>query len=153
MEGRHDYSRGAIDWLLQISYLNLKMVLEVIEVEIIPSLVYMDCFRNDQELFITFIDLKKAFDLVCRYILWLILQMLGVPELFINLLINLHMNSTANFRFNGVIYPTVIPLSAGLKQGCVAAPILFLIFFSAIFSFYLSILIPPSSSALIVLIY
>jgi len=60
--------------------------------------------------------------------------MLGVPELFINLLINLHMNSTANFRFNGVIYPTVIPLSSGLKQGCVAAPILFLIFFSAIFS-------------------
>ena len=96
--------------------------------------IQVDCYNNNVEVFITFIDLKKAFDLVNRTILGYILKIIGVPELLVCLILNFHYNSTANFRYNGTVHPEIIPLSTGLKQGCVAAPILFLIFFSAIFT-------------------
>ena len=42
--------------------------------------------EHTAKLFVTFIDLKKAYDSVHRHALWLALRKLGVPELTIQLL-------------------------------------------------------------------
>ena len=83
--------------------------------------------------FFLFIDLKKAYDYVSREVMWKLLSILGVPDKFVTLLTNMHVGSFAKLRLFGAL-SREISLASGLKQGCGIAPLLFNIFFAALFA-------------------
>ena len=87
------------------------------------------CREQNMGLYATFIDLTKAFDMVSRTGLWLILERLGCPPKFLQMVIQLHENQRCQARLNGDLSEP-FPISNGVKQGCVLAPTLFSIFFS-----------------------
>ena len=87
------------------------------------------CREQNKGLYATFVDLTKAFDTVSRTGLWLILERLGCPPKFLQMVIQLHENQQGQIRLNGDLSET-FPISNGVKQGCVLAPTLFSLFFS-----------------------
>ncbi len=87
--------------------------------------------RREQKkvLYITFVDLTKAFDTVSRQGLWKILEKLGCPPKFLTMIIQLHEGQLGQVRHSdNLLQP--FPIANGVKQGCVLAPILFTILFS-----------------------
>ena len=82
------------------------------------------CQSSKDDLFITFIDLTKAFDTVCRDELWLIMEKFGCPRKFTALVRQLHDGMRAIVLDNGDISDS-FPVTNGVKQGCVLAPTLF----------------------------
>nr|XP_054768285.1 uncharacterized protein LOC129275831 [Lytechinus pictus] len=87
------------------------------------------CREQNKGLYITFVDLTKAFDTVSRKGLWLILERLGCPPRFLSMIIQLHENQRGQVRLNSH-HSESFPITNGVKQGCVLAPTLFSIFFS-----------------------
>ncbi|GFS21415.1 RNA-directed DNA polymerase from mobile element jockey-like protein [Elysia marginata] len=87
------------------------------------------CREQNKGLYITFVDLTKAFDTVSRTGLWRILERLGCPPKFLQMVIQLHQNQQGHVRLNGDV-SEFFPISNCVKQGCVLAPTLFSIFFS-----------------------
>jgi len=87
------------------------------------------CREQHKDLFISFIDLTKAFDTVSRDGLWAILERLGCPPKFLQMLMQLHDNQHGRVRLNQDLSES-FPINNGVKQGCVLAPTLFTIFFS-----------------------
>ena len=61
--------------------------------------------------------------------LWLILERLGCPPKFLQMVIQLHENQRGQVRLNSDLSEP-LPISNGVKQGCVLAPTLFSIFVS-----------------------
>ena len=87
------------------------------------------CREQNKGLYITFVDLTKAFDTVSRKGLWLIMKRLGCPQKFLNMVIQLHEDQHGQIRLNNDLSEP-FPITNGVKQGCVLAPTLFSIFFS-----------------------
>lgn len=87
------------------------------------------CREQNKGLYATAVDLTKAFDTVNRTGLWLILERLGCPPKFLQMVIQLHENQRGQIRLNGNLSEP-FPISNGEKQGCVLATTLFSIFFS-----------------------
>ena len=87
------------------------------------------CREQQMPLYIAFIDLTKAFDLVSRQGLFKILSKIGCPPKLLSLIESFHTNMQGIVQFNG---STSEPfnISSGVKQGCVLAPTLFGIFFA-----------------------
>jgi hypothetical protein len=88
------------------------------------------CQEHNSELYCTFVDLTKAFDTVSRAGLWQIMKKFGCPDHFTHMIRQFHegmmaqvcdQNETSN-QFH---------VSNGVKQGCVLAPTLFSLMFSA----------------------
>ena len=90
------------------------------------------CQEQYGDLFITFIDLTKAFDTVCRDGLWLIMEKFGCPRKFTPLVRQLHDGMRATVLDNGDTSDS-FPVTNGVKQGCVLVPTLFSIVFAAMF--------------------
>ena len=87
------------------------------------------CKEQNKGLYVMFVDLTKAFDTVSRSGLWLIMEILGCPPKFLNMVIQLHEDQRRRVRYsNDLLEP--FPIINGVKQGCVLAPTLFSIFFS-----------------------
>ena len=89
-------------------------------------------------LYLAFVDLMAAFDLVWRPKLWEVLRQLAIPEKLLNVIIQLHWNNYASIRWGprgettnrvGVVW--------GVQQGCVVAPTLFLLFINSCVEFLL----------------
>ena len=80
-------------------------------------------------LYITFINLTKAFDLVSRRGLLEILKRIGYPPRLLNIIASFHEDTHNTVSFNGTT-SEAFPVSRGDKQGCVLAPTLFGIFSS-----------------------
>ncbi|BHF82144.1 hypothetical protein SprV_0802528100 [Sparganum proliferum] len=78
----------------------------------------------------TFVDLTKAFDTVNREGLWKIMQKFGCPERFIQMVRQLHDGMMARVTDNGAV-SEAFAVTNGVKQGCVLAPTLFSLMFSA----------------------
>ena len=74
------------------------------------------CREQQQSLFLAFVDLTKAFDLVSRSGLFKILQKIGCPPKLLAII-------------------TSFPVSSGVKQGCVLAPTLFGVFLSMLLQY------------------
>ena len=89
------------------------------------------CREQHQDLFMAFIDLKKAFDTVHRPTLWKILSKVGCPDKLINIVRILHDGMKASVLVDGD-YTKEFDVRTGVKQGCVIAPTLFSIFLSAV---------------------
>jgi hypothetical protein len=75
-------------------------------------------------LHLAFIDLRKAFDSVPRHALWRVLRAYAVPPKLVDLLTDLHTGTQAALRL-GALKGEPFSISAGVKQGCVIAPLLF----------------------------
>ena len=86
------------------------------------------CREQNKGLYVTFVDLTKAFDTVSRNGLWQILERLGCPPKFLSMVMQLHEDQRGQVRnSNDLSEPFTI--INGVKQGCVLAPTLFTIFF------------------------
>lgn len=82
------------------------------------------CREQHQDLFMAFIDLSKAFDTVNRELVWRILAKFGCPPKFINILRQFHDGMMARVAV-GEYESEPFPVSTGVRQGGVAAPVLF----------------------------
>ena len=88
------------------------------------------CLEQNIGLFVTFVDLTKAFDTVSRPALWQLLETLGYPPKYLQMVIQLHDKQLGSVRI-GAELSDPFQIHNGVKQGCVLAPTLFSIFFSA----------------------
>ena len=88
------------------------------------------CQEQHQDLFTTFVNLTKAFDTVSRDGLWKIMAKFGCPSTFISMIRQFHEGMTAHVNDNGETSRD-FPVNNGVKQGCVLAPTLFSLMFSA----------------------
>lgn len=88
------------------------------------------CQEQHQDLYSTFVDLTKAFDTVSRQGLWKIMAKFGCPENFVCMVQQFHDGMMARVLDDGEA-STDFPVSNGVKQGCVLAPTLFSMMFSA----------------------
>ena len=80
-----------------------------------------------QDIFICFIDYKKAFDCVDLERMWITLKDMGVPLHLIILLKNLYANQEATVRTE-FGETDKINIGKGVRQGCILSPILFNIY-------------------------
>ena len=87
------------------------------------------CREQNKGLYVSFVDLTKAFDTVSRKGMWQIMERLGCPPRVLNMVIQLHDDQRGQVRLNGDLSEP-FAISNGVKQGCVLAPTLFSIFFS-----------------------
>ena len=87
------------------------------------------CKYYNEDLYLLFIDLTKAFDTVNRPGLWAILEKVGCPEPFVDLIRSFHDGMSVTVR-EGSERSEPFGVTSGTKQGCVLAPTLFSIFFS-----------------------
>lgn len=87
------------------------------------------CREQQRELYAVFVDLKKAFDSVDRPALWEALVKIGCPPGFVTIIRSFHEGMKASVIENGERSHD-FDVSNGTKQGCVLAPLLFIIFFS-----------------------
>ena len=88
------------------------------------------CQEQYDDLIVTFIDLTKAFDTVCRDGLWQIMEKFGCPRKFTALVRQLHDGVRTTIIDNGDTSDS-FPVTNGVKQGCVLAPTLFSMVFAA----------------------
>nr|VZI42017.1 unnamed protein product [Spirometra erinaceieuropaei] len=88
------------------------------------------CQEMRTHLYSTFVDLTKAFDTVNREGLWKIMQKFGCPERFTQMVRQLHDGIMARVTDNGAV-SYAFARTNGVKQGCVLAPTLFSLMFSA----------------------
>lgn len=87
------------------------------------------CREQRRPLYIAYIDLTKAFDLVSRSGLFTLLQRIGCPPKLLRLITSFHENMKGTIQHNGSSSDP-FPIKSGVKQGCVLAPTLFGILFS-----------------------
>ena len=91
------------------------------------------CREQNKGLYITFVDLTKAFDIVNRKALWQVMKRLGCPSKFLTMIMELHEGQMGQVRLgNDLSQP--FSICNGVKQGCVLAPTLFSVFFSMMLS-------------------
>ena len=98
------------------------------EKHLLHSLLPLPCANMD--LYINFVDLTKAFDKVNREGLWKIMAKFGCPTKFIAMVRQFHDGMLARVQNVGEFYDP-FPVTNGVKQGCVPAPTLFSMMFSA----------------------
>lgn len=87
------------------------------------------CREQRKPLYLAFIDLTKAFDLVSRDGLFSLLKQIGCPPKLLSMVISFHQDMSGTVQFDGSCSEP-FPIKNGVKQGCVLAPTLFGIFFS-----------------------
>ena len=87
------------------------------------------CREQHKPLYIAFIDLTKAFDLVSREGLFDILLKIGCPPKLHSLIRSFHDDMKATIQYEGSM-SNPFDIKSGVKQGCVLAPTLFNIFFA-----------------------
>ena len=80
--------------------------------------------------FLLFVDLRKAYDSLPREAMWMILSKYGVPEKLISIIRSFHNNMQAEISINDDV--AHVTVSIGLRQGCVLAPTLFILFFNLV---------------------
>ena len=82
-------------------------------------------------LYLSFVDLRKAYDSVCRDALWSVLKKYQFPDKLIRILQALHHDTKGAVRAYGRLSEE-FSISTGVRQGDVLAPVLFNLFFDAI---------------------
>ena len=92
------------------------------------------CREQNKPLYLAFIDLTKAFDLVSRSGLFHILKKVSCPPRLLAIVESFHTDMQSTVCYNGATSEP-FPISSGVKQGCVLAPTLFGIFFSTLLSY------------------
>ena len=88
------------------------------------------CQEQNLDLYMTFVDLTKAFDTVSLDGLWKIMAKFGCPPRYIAMVRQFHDGMQARVQ-NHEEYSEPFTVTNGVKQGCVMAPTLFSMMFSA----------------------
>ena len=88
------------------------------------------CQEQNVDLYMTSVDLTKAFDTVSRDGLWKIMAKFGCPPRYIAMVRQFHDGMQARVQNDGE-YSDSFPVTNGVKQGGVMAPTLFSMMFSA----------------------
>ena len=83
-------------------------------------------------LYVSFIDLTKAYDPVDRTLLWSVLARFGVPHNMISVIRQFHDGMRACVRLDDRVCLGWFLVEQGLRQGCVLAPLLFNTFFAVV---------------------
>ena len=83
-------------------------------------------------LFTLFIDLKKAYGSVPRAALWQVLEKYGVPPTLLSVVRSFREGMRASVRVRGNLSDS-FEVCNGVRQGCTIAPVLFNLYFCAIF--------------------
>ena len=86
--------------------------------------------EQHQDLYMTFVDLTKAFDTVSREGLWKIMSKSGGLDRFVKIVRQFHEGMMARVLDDGNTSNS-FPVTNRAKQGCVLAPTLFSLMFSA----------------------
>ena len=84
-----------------------------------------------QELYIVFIDVRKAFDTVDRAMLWKVLAAFGCPPRFVKIIQEFHEGARGRVAI-GSEETGEVQVNHGTKQGCVLAPALFTLFLTVV---------------------
>ena len=80
--------------------------------------------RNGGKVFSCMMDMTKAFDLVKHSLLFRKLLSVGLPAIFIRLLIFIYINQYANVKWDGT-FSSIFSLCNGVRQGAVLSAILY----------------------------
>lgn len=102
-----------------------------------PRQLQEKCREQRRPLYIAFIDLTKAFDLVSRSGLFTLLQRIGCPPTLLRFITSFHENMQGTVQYDGSSSDP-FPIKSGVKQGCVLAPTLFGILFSLLLRYAFS---------------
>ena len=87
--------------------------------------------EHRSDLFMLFVDLRKAYDFIPRQALWLVLHKYGIPTQLIQLIQSLHERMKAEVAVGGTTCP-VVEVNNLLRQGCTIAPSLFNLYFNLV---------------------
>ena len=82
------------------------------------------CREQQMPLYIAFIDLTKAFDLVSRDGLFKVLPKIGCPPKLQSMIESFHTDTKGTVQFNGS-FSEPFEIRSGVKQGCALATMLF----------------------------
>ena len=85
------------------------------------------CREQKRPLFLVFIDLTNAFDMVSRTGLFTLLERIGCPPKLLGMIRSFHDDMNGTVQYDGSSSDPY-PIKNGVKQGCVLAPTLFGIF-------------------------
>jgi len=91
------------------------------------------CVEQNEQLVAVFVDFAKAFDTVDRQLLWDLLLRYGCPPTFVEVVKAFHTDMHAIVKLGGEESGS-FPITAGVKQGCVLAPLLFSLLLGAMLS-------------------
>ena len=80
----------------------------------------------NSQLFVNFIDYKKAFDSLDRTSLWKILRHYGIPIKIINIIKSMYEDGGGKVMFKGKLSDLFV-IKTGVRQGCLLSPFLFLL--------------------------
>ena len=113
-----------VDLVLPESQCGFRRGRSTIDIIFVARQLQEKCHEQHQDLYLAFVDLTKAFDIVNRDLLWNILHKFICHPTFIAMLQQFHtgmcaqavMADSQSFSF---------PVEVGVKQGCVIAPIIF----------------------------
>ncbi len=89
--------------------------------------------EHNTQVFMLFIDLRKAYDSIPRQALWQVLRKYGVPPTMVSLLRSLHEGMKAEVTMDEQVTPE-FEVCNGLRQGCVIVPALFNLYFNLVIS-------------------
>ena len=92
------------------------------------------CREQQRPLYMAFIDLTKAFDLVSRDGLFKVLRKIGCPPTLLSIIESFHKDMKGTVVFDGST-SGAFEIRSGVKQGCVLAPTLFGTFFSVLLKY------------------
>ena len=88
--------------------------------------------RNGSKLYMTFLDIEKAYDGINRENLMKLLQHIGTDEKIINILKDMYKDNKMKFRL-GEIETEWMDNNSGVRQGCMVSPTLFNIYIEELF--------------------
>ncbi len=83
------------------------------------------------ETFAAFLDLRKAYDVIDRSLLWSSLLNLGLPPSFVTVLKSLYKNTITRVQYGNITSDT-IHVESGVRQGCPLSPTLFNLFIAGL---------------------
>ena len=87
----------------------------------------------NRDLYVGYIDFKKAFDSIWREGLWRVLRNYGFPEKIVRILESLYGGTVSAVRTKSGLSEW-FETTVGMKQGCILSPMLFNVFLEAIMS-------------------
>ena len=113
-----------VDLVLPESQCGFRRGRSTIDMIFVARQLQEKCHEQHQDLYLAFVDLTKAFDIVNRDLLWNILRKFGCHPTFIAILQLFHTGMCAEAVMAGS-QSSSSPVEVGVKQGCVLTPNIF----------------------------
>ncbi len=83
------------------------------------------------ETYAAFLDLRKAYDVIDRQLLWSRLLNIGLPEDFVSIVRSLYKSTITRVQY-GTVFSDTVHVESGVRQGCPLSPTLFNLFIAGL---------------------